>query len=54
MAASGEKGSIVSILCDSGERYASTYFNDAWLADQGLTCPEEELRMQRFLGEGVY
>jgi cysteine synthase A len=27
----GESASIVTILCDSGERYVDTYFNDEWL-----------------------
>ena len=36
MAAREESGSVVSILCDQGERYASTYFNDAWVARRNL------------------
>lgn len=36
MVASGQSGSIVAILCDGGERYASTYYNDAWLKAQGF------------------
>jgi len=35
MKAAGESGSIVAILCDGGERYASTYYDQAWLAQQG-------------------
>lgn len=31
----GERGSVVTLLCDSGERYAHTYFDDAWVAAQG-------------------
>ncbi len=31
----GERGSIVTVLCDAGERYANTYFDDAWIAGQG-------------------
>ncbi|WP_367988677.1 PLP-dependent cysteine synthase family protein [Vibrio sp. NTOU-M3] len=27
----GETGSIVTLLCDSGERYLDTYYNDEWL-----------------------
>lgn len=27
----GEKGSVVSMLCDSGERYTDTYHNPQWL-----------------------
>jgi cysteine synthase A len=47
----GEHGSIVSILCDSGERYAHSYYNDEWLVKQGfdlsphlamLNAPEKE------------
>lgn len=34
--ASGQAGSIVTLLCDGGERYAHTYFDDDWLAAQGL------------------
>ncbi|KGY12030.1 cysteine synthase [Vibrio tubiashii] len=32
MKASGEKGSIVTLLCDSGERYLDTYYNPEWVA----------------------
>ncbi len=32
MRARGEHGSIVSLLCDRGERYAETLFDPAWLA----------------------
>lgn len=31
-----ETGSIVSVICDSGERYADTYFDGAWLEGQKL------------------
>ena len=29
----GQTGSIVTLLCDSGERYLDTYYNDAWVAE---------------------
>lgn len=32
----GRQGSIVTVLCDSGERYTQTYYNDEWLAGQGF------------------
>jgi len=32
----GERGSIVSLLCDRGERYAETLFDPAWLAPRGI------------------
>ncbi|CZF77587.1 putative siderophore biosynthesis protein SbnA [Grimontia celer] len=31
MQSRGEKGSIVTLLCDSGERYLDTYFNEEWV-----------------------
>ncbi len=36
MVANGVSGSVVTMLCDSGERYADTYYDNAWLQSQGL------------------
>ncbi|RJG14091.1 PLP-dependent cysteine synthase family protein [Pseudomonas cavernicola] len=36
MLAAGEKGSVVAILCDGGERYATTYYDQSWLLAQGF------------------
>ncbi|NUW34863.1 PLP-dependent cysteine synthase family protein [Nonomuraea sp. SMC257] len=36
MRAAGERGSIVTLICDGGERYRGTYCEPAWLAAQGL------------------
>jgi cysteine synthase len=35
MVAAGESGSIVAILCDGGERYATSYYDQDWLKAQG-------------------
>jgi len=35
MAQAGQSGSIVSLLCDDGARYASTYYSEEWLAEWG-------------------
>ncbi|KAF1054079.1 MAG: Cysteine synthase [Stenotrophomonas maltophilia] len=35
MVARGESGSVVAILCDGGERYATTYYEPLWLISQG-------------------
>lgn len=32
---------IVALLCDTGERYLSKVYNDAWLAEQGLAEQEQ-------------
>jgi cysteine synthase len=36
MIADGRSGSVVTLLADSGDRYADTYFCDEWLTSQGL------------------
>jgi cysteine synthase A len=36
MVAAGEHGSVVTMICDGGDRYAHTYYNDAWIAKQGI------------------
>jgi cysteine synthase len=36
MAARGERGSIVTLICDAGERYADTLFTPGWAEMQGI------------------
>jgi cysteine synthase A len=36
MDVAGDRGSIVTLLCDSGDRYAHTYYDDAWLAEKNI------------------
>jgi cysteine synthase A len=36
MIAEGRNGSVVTLLADSGDRYADTYFCAEWLTGQGL------------------
>jgi len=35
MQTKGLRGSVVSMICDSGERYTDTYYNDDWLLKNG-------------------
>nr|WP_218848885.1 PLP-dependent cysteine synthase family protein [Nocardioides perillae] len=53
MHARGEQGSVVTLLCDGGERYAHTYYDDDWLAAQGLdlTAYDATLRRLETTGE---
>ena len=32
----GVKGSIATILCDGGERYGHSYYNDEWMTSHGF------------------
>ena len=35
MKAKGQTGAVVTLICDGGERYLDTYYDDAWMAAQG-------------------
>ena len=37
MKVKGVKGSVVSMICDSGERYRDTYYSSDWLLKNGYT-----------------
>jgi cysteine synthase A len=52
MRAAGETGSVVTLLCDSGERYAHTYFDDDWVRGQQLDLATYQVTVERFLVTG--
>jgi len=52
--AAGRAGSVVTLLCDGGERYANTYYDDAWLASQGLNLAPHTEIVARFLATGEW
>ena len=54
MANRGEAGSIVSILCDDGARYADTIFDDEWLAERGLDVTGPRERIKAFFDTGKF
>ncbi len=53
MMAQGREGSIVTLICDSGERYNGTYFNDDWLAAQNIDISGWRQRIETFLDSGT-
>jgi cysteine synthase A len=46
MRANGESGSVLSLLCDSGERYLPTYYDDAWVRAQFGECGPTQTWLQ--------
>ncbi len=54
MRARGECGSIVSLLCDRGERYAQTLFDPAWLAAHGLDPAPWQDALAACLADGCW
>jgi cysteine synthase A len=53
MRAAGEQGSVVTLICDGGERYAHTYDDDEWLAAQGIDLAPYAARLESFLETGT-
>jgi cysteine synthase A len=51
--ARGESGSVVTLLCDGGERYATTCGDPAWRAAQGLDCEREAAQVALWMECGA-
>jgi cysteine synthase A len=54
MLSRGERGSIVTLICDGGDRYSGTYYNDAWVADQGLELGPYTEALETFFECGAF
>jgi cysteine synthase len=54
MYAEGRRGSVVTLLCDAGDRYAHTYYDDAWLAAHGLHVTPYLKTLQEFAATGTW
>ena len=50
----GERGSVVTLICDSGDRYAGTYYDDDWVRGQGLELAPYGEALERFLAGGAF
>ena len=54
MRTAGEGGSVVTLLCDGGERYARTYYDDGWLADNGIDIAPYTATLEKFADTGAW
>lgn len=48
----GTSGSIVTLLCDSGDRYGCTYYSDDWLDARRVAWREPAAQVLAWLGHG--
>ncbi|EGZ6881619.1 PLP-dependent cysteine synthase family protein [Vibrio cholerae] len=48
----GEQGSIVTLLCDSGERYLDTYYNPEWVKNNIGDLSEYQHKLETFSATG--
>jgi cysteine synthase A len=46
MRAQGDTGSIVSLLCDAGERYLPTYHDPVWVQEKIGDCTQAAIHLQ--------
>ncbi|WP_311222745.1 MULTISPECIES: PLP-dependent cysteine synthase family protein [unclassified Acidovorax] len=49
MRAAGEHGAILSLLCDAGERYLPTYYNDEWVQGCVGDCSAQRAHIDALL-----
>jgi cysteine synthase A len=54
MVAEGRTGSVVTLLCDPGDRYLDKYYSDQWLAHQGLDIAPYTRAIGTLLATGVW
>ncbi|MFE6823442.1 PLP-dependent cysteine synthase family protein [Streptomyces sp. NPDC057690] len=54
MVADGHRGSVVTLLCDPGDRYLDKYYSDTWLAEQGLDIAPYTAAIESLLATGVW
>jgi cysteine synthase len=45
---------VVTLLCDGGERYGHTYYDDTWVATQGMDLAPYHEVLDRFLTTGEW
>jgi cysteine synthase len=50
----GSPGSVVTLLCDTGDRYAGTYYDDDWLAGQGIDITPYAETLAKFQSTGEW
>ncbi|MEC5191613.1 MULTISPECIES: PLP-dependent cysteine synthase family protein [unclassified Arthrobacter] len=54
MLAHGQRGSVVSLMCDGGDRYAGNYYSPGWLQSQGLDPEPYEETIREFFTNGSW
>jgi cysteine synthase A len=50
----GQGGSIVTLLCDDGQRYRHSYFDDQWLRDNDLECEAQSNAIDALVAGGEW
>ncbi len=51
--ARNQEGSLVSMICDSGEHYLDSYYNNHWLEENGFDIEPYHRQLENFFETGV-
>jgi cysteine synthase len=54
LVSAGRRGSVVTLLCDDGQRYLHSYFDDDWLRQQGLECGAQSDAIDALIDHGQW
>jgi len=54
MREAGQHGSVITLICDGGERYADTYYSDEWVTANGMDLAPHLERLQTALSGGTW
>ncbi|MBJ8339816.1 PLP-dependent cysteine synthase family protein [Antrihabitans sp. YC3-6] len=54
MLAAGRGGSVVTLLCDGGDRYTGTYYDDDWVRGQGMDLAGPTAVLHEFETSGIW
>ena len=54
MRAAGESGPVITLICDRGNRYADTCYDDEWLTGQGLDVSGQLARLEGIVTGGAW
>jgi cysteine synthase A len=49
----GQRGSVVSLICDPGDRYLDKYYSDEWLAENKIDVGPYYRRLETFMNTGT-
>jgi cysteine synthase len=54
MRAAGVRGSVVTLICDGGDRYQHSYYDDAWVQAQGMDLAPFTATLEQFFATGEW
>jgi cysteine synthase A len=54
MRAAGVQGSVVTLICDGGDRYRHSYYDDEWVRSQGMDLAPYTATLEQFFATGQW